>query len=176
MRVSRLTLALLGGLALPWWGNIGLAQTPSTSPSATRPVAPPPAPRPSASAAAAPSTASGKRIDINGATEQEIATLPGVGPVTAKAIVAGRPWEDLGDLVKKKAMNKPTYDRNKDQLALANINTSSATEMAKTLPSIGDKTAPKIVAGRPYATPQDLVGKKVISASQLNQIKAVITY
>ena len=88
----------------------------------------------------------------------------------------GRPWDDLTDLVKRKAMAQSVYDRNKDRFALANINTSSAADMAKTLPGIGDKTAPKIVNGRPYATPDELVGKKVISQAQYNKIKDVITY
>ena len=59
---------------------------------------------------------------------------------------------------------------------MANINTSSAADIAKTLPGIGDKTAPKIVSGRPYASPQDLVTKKIISAGQLAKIKDVIAY
>lgn len=185
LRTLRLTAALLAGLALP-----ALAQTTSPTPP-TRPGAPPgattsrptattppatpavPAARPSA---AAPVAAAGKRIDINSASEQELATLPGIGPAISKNIVQGRPWDDLNDLVKKKVVPEPVYERNKDRFALANINTSSAADMAKTLPGIGDKTAPKIVSGRPYATPQDLVSKKVLTEGQFQKIKDVITY
>lgn len=186
LRALRLTAALLAGLAVP-----AFAQTPSTTPAAkptmppmaaptTKPVAAPtPATAPAAAArpAAAPATmAAGKKIDINGGSETELASLPGIGPVTAKNIVQGRPWDDLSDLVKKKAMNQATFDKNKDRFALANINTSSASDMAKTLPGIGDKTAPKIVNGRPYASPQDLVTKGIVTDAQLAKIKDLVTY
>ena len=71
---------------------------PTTPPGARRRL------RDAAGNAAAPAATAGKRIDINSASENEIATLPGVGPATAKNIVQGRPWDDLNDLVKKKAM------------------------------------------------------------------------
>jgi competence protein ComEA len=170
LRTLRLTAALLAGLALPALAQTTSTTTPSTRPGATTAS---PAARPSA---AAPAAAAGKRIDINSASENEIATLPGIGPAISKNIVQGRPWDDLNDLVKKKAVPQPVYDRNKDRFALANINTSSAADMTKTLPGIGDKTAPKIVNGRPYATPQDLVSKKVLTEGQFQKIKDVITY
>ena len=113
---------------------------------------------------------------MNAASEQEITSLPGVDPQGAKAVVQGRPWDDLNDLVKKNALSQAAYDRNKDRLAMANINTSSAADMARTLPGVGEKTAPKIVNGRPYATPHDLVAKKVLSEAQFQKIKNVITY
>lgn len=177
-RTLRLTAALLAGLAVP-----AFAQTTSTP---AKPAAPPSgftsSTRPpstttgtSTTAATTPATAS-KKIDINGAPESELASLPGIGPVTAKNIVQGRPWDDMSELVKKKAMTQPTFDKNKDKFALANINKSSASDMAKTLPGIGDATAPKIVNGRPYATPQDLVSKKVLTEAQLSKIKDLITY
>ena len=191
LRALRLSAVLLTGLA-----GAALAQTaapgttrPITPPAAavrpTAPVATPPsaptaaaptpatAPRPAATAAAA---TAGKRIDVNSASEQELDTLPGIGPAIAGNIIQGRPWEDLNDLVKKKAVPQGVLERNKDRLALANINTSSAADMARTLPGIGDKTAPKIVNGRPYATPDDLVSKKVLTSSQFAKIKDVVTY
>lgn len=183
LRALRLTAALLAGLAVP-----ALAQTTATppKPTATPPAAmarpatvPPtgltPPARPTA-APAATQAAAAKRIDINSASEAELAALPGIGPVTAKNIVQGRPWDDLANLVKNKAMTQPTFDKNKDRFALANINTSSAADMAKTLPGIGEKTAPKIVNGRPYTTPQDLVAKNIITDAQFAKIKDLVTY
>ena len=54
----------------------------------------------SSSTAAAPasSTARGGRIDVNAASEQELAALPGIGAASAKKIVAGRPYASLDDL------------------------------------------------------------------------------
>jgi competence protein ComEA len=193
LKALRLSAVLLAGLALPV-----LAQTPSTSTGPARAVppapaargAPPPAapapattaptpPRPPAAAAttAAPATAAaGSKIDINSASEQQLDALPGVGPVLAKQVIAGRPWDDLNDLVKKKALPQGVFDRNKDRLALANINTSSAADLAKTLPGIGEVRSRAIVGGRPYGTPQDLVTKKVLTQSQLDKIKDVVAY
>jgi DNA uptake protein ComE-like DNA-binding protein len=51
-------------------------------------------PRPE-SAAAQPAAG---RIDLNTASEALLETLPGVGPATAKRIVAGRPYASLADL------------------------------------------------------------------------------
>ena len=120
--------------------------------------------------------ATGTKIDINSATEAQLDALPGVGPVRAKAIIAGRPWDDVNDLVKKNAVPQNVLDGMKDRVALANINTSSAADMAKTLPGIGDARARAIVNGRPYATPQDLVAKKVLTQGVYDKMKDLIAY
>ena len=180
---TRYVVALLAAFALVAPAS---AQTPApvthpTAPTLPTPTAPTVPARvgtpiaPTATGAPTP-MALGKRIDVNAASETDLASLPGIGPVTAKAIVAGRPWDDLSALTSKKVMAKTVFERNKDRLALADINTSSADAMAKVLPGIGEKTAPKIVAGRPYAMPQDLVTKKVLTAAQLAKIQGVITY
>ena len=155
-------------------GRVAPTLPPAASPSVPTRIGTPV--KPATTASAMPALMAGSKIDINAASETELASLPGIGPVTAKAIVDGRPWDELSALTAKKVMAQPTFERNKDRFALANINTSSAADMAKTLPGIGDKTAPKIVNGRPYATPQDLVTKKIITAAQLAKIKDVVAY
>lgn len=181
MKLTRTSFAALAALVL---FTPAYAQAPAAAPAARSAPTPslPAATSPTiptrvapAGASAAPS-ASAKKIDINAASETELATLPGIGPVTAKAIVDGRPWDDLNALSTKKVMSRPAFAQNRDRLALADINTSLATDIAKTLPGIGEKTAPKIVAGRPYATPQDLVTKKVLTAAQFAKIKDLVTY
>jgi len=55
-------------------------------------------------------------MDINSASEKELATLKGVGEVRAKAIVKGRPYKGKDDLVKKKIVPQGVYDDIKEQI------------------------------------------------------------
>ena len=50
--------------------------------------------------AAAAKSASVAKIDINSASEKDLDALPGVGPATAKKIIAGRPYASLSELSK----------------------------------------------------------------------------
>lgn len=136
---------------------------------------PAPAAAPRAAARTAPAATAAK-IDINGATEKQLDALPGIGPVRAKAIVGGRPYEELQDLVKKKVLTQGVLDGAKSRMALANVNTSTAAQMEKTLPGIGDVRSKAIVAGRPYAAPHDLVGKGVLTEALYDKIKDVIAF
>src|SRR5436853_213778 len=49
------------------------------------------APAKAASAAAGP-------VDINAGTQAQLESLPGIGPATAKKIIAGRPYSTVADL------------------------------------------------------------------------------
>ena len=55
-------------------------------------------------------------MDINSASEKELATLKGIGDVRAKAIVKGRPYKGKDDLVAKKIIPQNVYDDIKDQI------------------------------------------------------------
>jgi DNA uptake protein ComE-like DNA-binding protein len=55
-------------------------------------------------------------MDINSASEKELATLKGIGDVRAAAIVKGRPYKGKDDLVKKKIIPQSVYNDIKDQI------------------------------------------------------------
>ena len=55
-------------------------------------------------------------MDINSASQKELATLKGIGDVHAKAIVKGRPYKGKDDLVNKKIITQKVYDEIKDQI------------------------------------------------------------
>jgi hypothetical protein len=52
----------------------------------------------SARKADSPPAAKGQLVDINRASEAELDKLPGIGPATAKKIIAGRPYASIADL------------------------------------------------------------------------------
>ena len=67
----------------------------------------------------APAKADAKKpalMDINTASEKELATLTGIGEARAKAIVKGRPYKGKDDLVQKKILTQSVYDGIKDQI------------------------------------------------------------
>jgi len=63
----------------------------------------------------------GARINLNSATADELARLPGVGPAKAKAIVDYRsdePFRKPEDLRKVKGIGDKLYERLKDQITV----------------------------------------------------------
>ena len=72
----------------------------------------------------------GEPMDINSASEKELATLKGIGDVRAKAIVKHRPYKGKDDLVKKKIIPQGVYDDIKEQI-IAKQDTAKAAEPAK---------------------------------------------
>jgi DNA uptake protein ComE-like DNA-binding protein len=55
-------------------------------------------------------------MDINSASEKDLATLPGIGEARAKAIVKGRPYKGKDDLVQKKIIPEKVYGEIKEKI------------------------------------------------------------
>src|SRR3954471_437241 len=58
----------------------------------------------------------GELMDINSASEKDLATLKGIGDVRAKAIVKHRPYKGKDELVQKKVIPENVYNDIKDQI------------------------------------------------------------
>jgi hypothetical protein len=96
--------------------------------------------------AAAAKTAAAKApaaaVNLNTASQADLEALPGVGPATAKKIIAGRPYSSVADLAKA-GVPKGTIEKI----------TSMVTVAAATAP------APKPAAAPPAAAPTATTGK-----------------
>ncbi len=57
-------------------------------------------------------------IDINSATLADLRSLPGIGTVKAREIVAGRPYGSADDLKSRKILPKSTYDKIRDRISV----------------------------------------------------------
>ena len=145
-----------------------------------------------------------KKIDINSASADELTSLNGVGEATAKKIIAGRPYASVDDLAKAgvskstiskirsqvtvgaapkttQAEPKPTKSAATEKKAKEEPKTSAAVDLNRAsekdleeLPGVGPATAKKIIAGRPYASVDDLE-KAGVSKSTISKIRPQVT-
>jgi competence protein ComEA len=60
--------------------------------------------------------AAGAKLDLNTASEQELDTLPGIGPILARKIVDARPYQRKDELVRRKILPQGAYDAVKDRV------------------------------------------------------------
>ena len=67
---------------------------------------------------AATKLAPGTKININNADQSTIEKLPEIGPVKAKAIIDGRPYNAIEDVMKVKGIKGKTFDAIKDYIVV----------------------------------------------------------
>lgn len=73
-------------------------------------------------------------MDINTASEKELASLKGIGDVRAKAIVKGRPYARKDELVQKKIIPESVYNDIKEQI-IAKQDSAPAPKKAEAKPA-----------------------------------------
>ena len=71
-------------------------------------------------------------IDINSATLTHLLTLPGVGTVTARAIVEGRPYASVDDLKARKVVSSKTFEKIRGQIRVKSSASAAAGERTNT--------------------------------------------
>lgn len=57
-------------------------------------------------------------ININTASQKELESLWGIGPVTAQNIIDNRPYSNVEELLVKKILKSNVYETNKDKLSI----------------------------------------------------------
>jgi hypothetical protein len=101
---------------------------------------------PQSQAAPAPEP-QGSKVDLNTATQKELENLPGIGPATAKKILAGRPYSSVSDL-SRAGVSKRQIEKITPLVSVGSSSTGSAHRAAPAEPG-----APP-AAGAPQAAPE----------------------
>ncbi|HEY7519787.1 MAG TPA: helix-hairpin-helix domain-containing protein [Methylomirabilota bacterium] len=57
-----------------------------------------------------------EKLDLNSASAEELQALPGIGEALSKKIVENRPYKRKDELVQKKVIPGPTYEKIKDHV------------------------------------------------------------
>jgi competence protein ComEA len=65
-----------------------------------------------------PTLKPGETVNINTATQEQLEALLGIGPVKAQAIIAGRPYAQIEDIMKVKGIKEKTFAKIKDYIVV----------------------------------------------------------
>lgn len=101
-------------------------------------------------------------VDLNNADEKTLASLPGIGKTTAKAIIAGRPYKSLDDLKRVKGMSDKKISAIKDQVTFG---AAAAPAAAPTAAETREKAAS---ATKPAAEKAEKTSAKLAPGQHVN--------
>jgi DNA uptake protein ComE-like DNA-binding protein len=84
-------------------------------------------PKPTTTAAPTGPAPSGGLVDINSASLDDLNALPGIGKVKAQAIIDGRPYASVDDLLSKGVVSKSAFDKFSTLVTVGKATTRTAT-------------------------------------------------
>ncbi|HKD18299.1 MAG TPA: helix-hairpin-helix domain-containing protein [Thermoanaerobaculia bacterium] len=97
------------------------------------------------------SSSSSGPVDLNTASERELEELPGVGPATAKKIVAGRPYASVSDL-SKAGVPASTISKISSMVVVGGAAKSTASSSSSSRSASTEKSAPASSASAPASS------------------------
>jgi competence protein ComEA len=97
--------------------------------------------------------AAGMPVDLNTADLKALEALPGVGPATAKKIIAARPFKSVDELSQVKGLNKAKVEALKDKVTVGQE--KAAAPMAKPAPVAPAPAASPAAPAKPGGTAQE---------------------
>src|SRR5450432_2940531 len=112
-------------------------------------------------------SAAGGAVDINSASLKDLEALPGVGPATAKKIVAGRPYASVGDLAKA-GVSKTTIEK---ITPLVSVGAAASAPVATAAPAA--HPAPATHASRAAASASGPIDLNTASEKELVALQGV---
>ena len=112
------------------------------------------------------------KADINTASESELEAVKGIGPATAKKIIASRPYSSLDDL-KKAGLTQARIDKMRESLTVSAGGAASESMSTKSKPATSTSNSSKPAAstgnadtGKKPSLWEKLKGKKTADTSQ----------
>jgi len=107
-RIQMLALVAAAAVALPL---VAFAQESTPANPATPPAAAAKPAAPAHHSSTHSSTTSAPKVNLNSATKEELAKLPGFTDEIADKIIAARPFKSRSELVDKKIVTKEEYEK-----------------------------------------------------------------
>lgn len=116
----------------------------------------------------------GGLIDLNSAKADEIETLPGIGPATAKAIIDGRPYKTIDDLDKVKGLGPAKIAAIKDKVKIGEAaEPKGKAAAAETKTAAQEKEKAKTAAKTTTAAPGKKVNINTASKDELDALPGI---